>query len=83
MRKENCKRKTYLFSLSAFYRSGRNQLRGRYPDLQVVADSQPSHSLLEQWHFCEWLAAYSGGTVRDSHPLPFSLTFDGKYLEAT
>jgi len=32
--------------------------------------------------FCDWLAAYSGGTVRDFHPLPFSLAFDGEYLEA-
>jgi len=32
-------------------------------------------------HFAVLLAAYSGGTVRDSNPLPFSLAFDDEYPE--
>jgi hypothetical protein len=31
-------------------------------------------------YFAGRLAAHSGGTVRDFHPLPFSLAFDDEHL---
>jgi len=54
--------------------------RGRSPDLQVIAAPAclpiPKNSGLLR----RPLAAYSGGTVRDSHPLPFSLAFHDEHL---
>src|ERR1700689_4075892 len=54
--------------------------RGRSPDLQVVATPAclpiPKNSGLLR----RPLAAYSGGTVRDFHPLPFSLASHDEHL---
>ncbi len=37
----------------------------------------------EQWYFlADPLAAHSGATVRDSHPLPFSPAVAGEHLGA-
>jgi hypothetical protein len=55
--------------------------RGRSPDSQVVATPAclpiPKNSGLLR----RPLAAYSGGTVRDFHPLPFSLASTGEHLK--
>jgi hypothetical protein len=54
--------------------------RGRSPDSQVIAAPAglpiPKNSGLLR----RPLAAHSGGTVRDLHPLPFSLAFDDEHL---
>ena len=55
--------------------------RGRSPDSQVVA-IRPTFPLpKEQWLLLAGsLAAHSGATARDSHPLPFSLAAHGEHL---
>ncbi|MCU1234972.1 MAG: hypothetical protein JWP63_2939 [Candidatus Solibacter sp.] len=55
--------------------------RGRSPDSQVIARSATFPSPKEQWCFlADPLAAHSGATVRDSHPLPFSPAVTGEHL---
>ena len=51
------------------------EAQGRSPDLQVIACWRPSRFILATVAILNAspLAAYSGATVRDFHPLPFSL----------
>lgn len=55
---------------TAFARSGTHRIQGRSPDSQPTPQGQ-RHGSSDQPDLAE-LATYSGGTVRDSHPLPFS-----------
>jgi hypothetical protein len=54
--------------------------QGRSPDLQIFAFRLPSHSSSRTVAISRSLPAYSGGTVRDFHPLPFSLAFHSEHL---
>jgi hypothetical protein len=67
-------RKKAVFCTICFHRKHSAQLtRGRSPDSQIIAAPAclpvPKNSDLLR----RPLSAYSGGTVRDFHPLPFSL----------
>ena len=66
----------------------------RFPSKQGALDSKaglltcrssrrrlPSHSSWNSGLAAGPLSAYSGGTVRDFHPLPFSLILYDEYLE--
>ena len=68
MRRRNCER--------------RSVIQGRSPDSQVIAMPAAFPSAVRTVALMpESLAAYSGGTVRDLHPLPFSLTAVASTLE--
>src|SRR5579871_5572862 len=68
-------------SPSAFTRSGAlNSLEAGLLTWQIDAGRQPSHPVGTVAKSPE-LPAYSGGTVRDSHPLPFSLALYGEHLK--
>jgi hypothetical protein len=55
--------------------------RGRSPDSQVITVSATFPFPKEQWCFlADPLAAHSGATVRDFHPLPFSPAVAGEHL---
>ncbi len=55
--------------------------RGRSPDSQVVAIPATFPLPKEQWLILAGpLAAHSGATARDSHPLPFSPAAHGEHL---
>jgi len=57
-----------------------NFTRGRSPDLQVIAAPAGLPIPKNSGWLRRPLTAYSGGTVRDFHPLPFSLAFYGEHL---
>jgi hypothetical protein len=54
--------------------------RGRSPDLQVVAAPASLPIPRNSGLLRRPLAAYSGGTVREFHPLPFSLASHDEHL---
>jgi hypothetical protein len=55
--------------------------RGRSPDSQVIAKPATFPFPWEQWlKKADSLAAHSGATVRDFHPLPFSLAVSDEHL---
>src|SRR5207244_5694258 len=58
------------------------EAQGRSPDLQVIACWRPSRFILATVAILNAspLAAYSGATVRDFHPLPFSLANGCEHL---